>query len=300
MARYASPFLGVLLLQACAGPKQSSGNTPDDTDPPSRTFPEVIGGARPAPVVHPASFEPDETLPAVVLLHFWGGSALVEDRVFGLTDRVDADRFLLVMPDGTFDDNGSRHWNAGVDCCGDAAAPVDDVAYLAGLVDELRATWRVGTVTFVGHSNGGYMAYRLACDVPDKFDRMVVLAGSDPVVPPDCVQGHPIGLLHVHGTADDSVHYDADMEAVHTPGAVESVRRQAARTGCDTTTSDLGAADLLWSLDGEESTGVAYKGCPSPVALWTVVDGDHLFLTASESFRDGVAAFALGGAPTFP
>jgi polyhydroxybutyrate depolymerase len=285
-----------LVVQACT----PSGDTQDDSDLSPRTFPDVIGGERPAPVIHPASYDPDEPLPAVILLHGYGVTAVREDALFGLGRRVDAGQFLLVLPEGTVDAGGLQFWNAGVECCGDDGPPVDDVAYLGGLVEELRATWRVGSVTFVGHSNGGYMSYRLACETPDVLDRMVVLAGSDQVATPTCVDGHPIGLLHVHGTADEDVPYEAAAEPHATPGAEASVLRQAERSGCAKATTDLGTADLLSRVDGEESTGAGYEGCSAPVALWTAHDGDHLFLTATDLFRDGVVAFALGGPAAFP
>jgi polyhydroxybutyrate depolymerase len=286
-----------LLLAACA-PVDEAGGDPE-SDLPARTFPDAIGGERPAPVLHPTSLDPDETLPAVVLLHGYGVNAQLEDGVFGLQRRLDRDRFLLVMPEGRVDDHGAQFWNAGVDCCGEDGPPVDDVAYLSGLVDELRATWRVGTVAFVGHSNGGYMAYRLACERPGLVDRMAVLAGAAPIDPSGCVDGPPVALLHVHGDADDTVPYEAATAPHPTPGAVASTAWQAARNGCATTSHDVGSADLLGSVDGAESTGVTWDRCGASTALWTVHDGDHLFLTATEAFRDGVTAFALGADPTF-
>lgn len=296
LTRGATALLTLCLVQACA---PSGDDGADDTDLAPRSFPEVIGGERPAPVVHPSIVDPSETLPAIVLLHGYGVTAGIEDLLFGLTRSVDTDRFLVVMPEGTVDDDGMQFWNAGVECCSDLGPPVDDVAYLAGLIDELRATWRVSTVAIVGHSNGGYMAYRLACETPDKLDRMVVLAGSDPVTPPTCVPGPSVGLLHIHGTADEDVPYEAAAEPHATPGAVESVRRQAVRSGCASTTHTVGSADLTAGVDGAESTGVAYDDCPQPVTLWTAEGGDHLFLGATDAFREGVRAFAVGGPGTF-
>ncbi len=292
----ALPLVAALAMQAC---ESDPPDDAQDTDLPARTFPEVIGGARPAPVVHPILYDPNETMPAVILLHGYGVTAGVEDLLFGFSRRVDTNKLLLVLPEGTVDEGGSQFWNAGVDCCGDQGPPVDDVAYIGGLIDELRATWRVGSVTVVGHSNGGYMAYRLACEVPDKLDRMVVLAGADPVAPPTCVAGHPVGLMHVHGTADEDVPYEAAAEPHATPGAAESVRRHAERSGCDGTAKVLGTADLTASVAGAESTGIAYDGCTQPVTLWTAEGGDHLFLGATDTFRGGVMAFALGGPATF-
>ena len=82
-------------------------------------------------------------------------------------------------------------------------------------------------------------------------------------------------------------------------GAVETVRRYAAHAGCDATTTVVGTADLTTLQEGEEASGVAYASCPAPVALWTIEGGDHYYLNATDTLRDGVVAFALGGDPTF-
>ena len=291
------------VLAACApdAPTDASGDAepPRDTGDPTRAFPTVIGGERPVPVIAPADLRPGETVPAVLLLHGFGVTADLQEALFQLRPRVDAARFLLVLPEGTQDANGDPFWNAAGECCGVDRPEVDDVGYLSGLIDALREGWNVSTVAVVGHSNGGYMAYRLACDVPDRIDRIVVLAGGAPVEPPECTNGTPTGVLHVHGTDDADVPYDAASEPFATPGAVAAVARQAARNGCDPTTTSLGAADLVGRLDGDESDGVAYIGCDAPTALWTARGETHLFLTATDTLRDGITAFALGGEPVF-
>lgn len=282
-------------LQGCAAP--------DDTDTPAvdKTFPDTVGGARPADVIRPADFTEDETLPVIILLHGYAASSYIQDFIFRLQDRVDTRRFLLVMPEGTYDGAGVQFWNASDECCNFFGSKVNDVKYLSGLADEVRAQFNVSTVAFVGHSNGGYMGYRLACDAPESFDRLMVLAGSGPVVEPDC-DASAIPLLHVHATDDDTITYAANDGAgglVPTVGAVETVRRYADHAGCDATTTALGAADLTTLGEGDEATGVQYDGCPAPVALWTIEGGDHYYLGATDTLRDGVVTFALGGDPTF-
>ena len=282
-------------LQGCAAP--------EDTDTPvvEKTFPETVGGQCPADVIRPADFSEDETLPVIILLHGYAATSYLEDVIFHLQDRVDTSRFLLVMPEGNVDAGGFQFWNASEECCNFSGSKVNDVKYLSGLADEMRAEFNVSTVAFVGHSNGGYMGYRLACDAPESFDRLMVLAGSGPVVEPDC-DASAIPLLHVHATADDTITYDANEGAgglVPTVGAVETVRRYAAHAGCDATTTAVGTADLTTLQEGEEASGVAYASCPAPVALWTIEGGDHYYLNATDTLRDGVVAFALGGDPTF-
>jgi polyhydroxybutyrate depolymerase len=294
-----------LVLAAChPATDDAAGDTTDDTPDGAvpKSYPAEVGGKRAAQVIRPADFEEGEVLPVVVLLHGYSSWGEDTDIIFHLAKRVDTDRFLLVMPDGKKDAVGNQFWNATDDCCNWFGAKVDDVAYLSGLVAELRAGYDVGEVAVVGHSNGAYMAYRLACDAPEAVDRLVTVAGAVPLDEPTCAGGKDIPLLHLHGTYDEVIgydRYDGSFGGVATVGAVETVRRYAARAGCDATTHEVGVADLASSIRGDESSGVAYDGCPAPVALWSVDGGYHLFTDATEALRDGVAAFALGGDPTF-
>lgn len=290
-----------LLLVACDPASDAAGG--DTTDGAViKTYPATVGGKRAADVIRPADFVEGEVLPAVVLLHGYSSWGEDTDIIFHLAERVDTDRFLLVMPDGKEDLTGNQFWNATDDCCNWFGAKVDDVAYLSGLVADLRDGYDLTEVAVVGHSNGAYMAYRLACDAPEAVDRLVTVAGAVPLQAPSCVGGKDIPLLHLHGTYDEVIGYDpydGSFGGVATVGAAETVRRYAERAGCDATTHDVGTADLASTIRGDESSGAAYDGCPAPVALWSVEGGYHLFTDATEALRDGVAAFALGGDPTF-
>ena len=77
-------------------------------------------------------------------------------------------------------------WNAG-GCCGQAAQhDVDDVAFIKSLVAAVDPGHRtimtlVDDLRTVGYSNGGRLAYKLACSAPGLFDgTAVVKADPDP------------------------------------------------------------------------------------------------------------------------
>src|SRR5437763_1028874 len=54
-----------------------------------------------------------------------------------------------------------------------------------------------------GMSNGGMMAYRLACDMPDVFKAIASVAGTDSTTA--CNPRSPIAILHIHAKDDDHV-----------------------------------------------------------------------------------------------
>lgn len=283
----------MLLLIACGPRAVETDPDPDsdadgvfEADPPTE-----FGGDRPAELERPADYTPDQPWPLVVMLHGYGANATLQDVVFGLGERVERDGFLLLKPEGTVDGNGNRFWNATPECCDFFQSGVDDVAYLSGILEEVRAHYPVAQVSLVGHSNGGFMSYRMACDRPDLVDRIVVLAGATFADEEDCVGSEPVAVAHVHGTLDATIAY---LSGPAHAGAEESAGRFAAKAGCDEPPVRLADRDHLSSILGDETTVDRWEGCAEEVELWSGIGGDHLYLGRTPRFQDDVAAFALG------
>ncbi|GAA3446539.1 alpha/beta hydrolase family esterase [Planomonospora venezuelensis] len=140
--------------------------------------------------------------PLVVMLHGGFGSARQAERSYGWNAEADLRGFAVAYPDGY-----GRAWNAGGGCCGRPGRErVDDVAFVGRMVAEIGR--RLGTdprrVYVTGISNGGMMAYRLACDT-------AVFAAAGPVAATRmgaCRAPAPLSVVHVHGLADEAVRFD--------------------------------------------------------------------------------------------
>jgi polyhydroxybutyrate depolymerase len=288
----------LLLLVACGGDPEpadpSTGVTPDprfDRD----TWPAFVGGDRPAAVVAPAGWDGESLLPVVVLLHGYSANAALQDLYFGLSDRVDERGFLLVLPEGTTDGYGLQFWNATPACCDFGATGVDDVAYLSGLLDEVEAAFPVdpARVAFVGHSNGSFMAYRMACEIPERIAAIAGLAGSTWADEVDCTGADAVAVLHVHGDVDDTILYEGTS---FYPGAEETIARWADKAGCADPT-DGAALDYDEVVAGAETTPHDYAGCERPIALWTMAGSGHIPLV-NDAFREALIGWTLTvGAP---
>lgn len=180
---------------------------------------EVVGGApaestsAPAPVLQPDPLIPavpdaerpllvvpaDEPVRERVVLALHGYTAGPEQ----LRRDLDADDWAqeldatVVYPTGL----GRRtSWNAG-GCCGSAArSGVDDVGFLARTLTRLRAEG-ASQVAVVGYSNGGMLAYRLACERPELVDAVAVVNAT--ITTSTC--DGAFEALHLHGELDRSV-----------------------------------------------------------------------------------------------
>lgn len=271
----------VLLLAGCG----SSSSAPTD----SGIAPEdrVFGGDRPVTVFRsPEGADPNVSRPLVVVLHGYGASGLLQSIYFRLDKLVDEKNFLLAAPDGMPDSKGSRFWAAVDGCCESAGKKVDDVKYLTSLVTEIGTVWKVDPkrVYLVGHSNGGAMAYRLACEPNQPFAAAFVLAPAFFEKDTVCKPNVPISIRHVHGTADTTVPYDGGSisllgPTLTFPSAPSAVATFAKLNGCSDTPDESAAPlDLDKELAGAETTSKAYKSCRNGVVteLLTMAGGKHM------------------------
>jgi polyhydroxybutyrate depolymerase len=130
----------------------------------------------------------------------------------------------------------------------------------------------VTKVFIVGHSNGGFMALRLACEASDVFDGIVAVSASTWNDAAKCPDGRAVPLLLVHGTADDTIPYEG-KDGLY-PSARGTAERFTARAGCAANWSTLGRSDFIG--DSAEETVRDSTGCAaSPVELWTIEEGPH-------------------------
>ncbi len=237
-----------------------------------------LGGDRPVTTHLPDDYDGVGPYPLVVQLHGFTASGFLQDVFFGFSGLVSDRQFALLLPDGTADPDGARFWNATPACCNFYDGPVDDVAYLTALVAEAVDKLAVDPdrVYLVGHSNGGFMAYRLACEAPELFSGMISLAGSTFATAAECATPAPVDVLQIHGTEDATIPYDG--RAGGYPGAPATVARWAERFACADGPSDGPAFDFTTTASGDKTTPSAWRGCAEDkrVELWTIDGGPHL------------------------
>ena len=190
-----------------------------------------------------SSGRPVHHVPLLVALHGGIGSGDQFAGNSGFDQLAEANGFLVAYPDGVgAGPHGRlfRTWNGG-NCCGPAQKQgVDDVAFIRRLIDEVSAQYPVDAsrVYAAGHSNGGILAYRLACELSDKIAAIGVQSTSLGVSP--CRPAHPVSVIHIHGTADQNIPIDGGrgpraVSGVSFPPPLDGVRTLAAANGCDPT-----------------------------------------------------------------
>ncbi len=209
----------------------------------------------------PADLPAGGPVPLLIALHGGTGWGKQFERNSGFDGLAQANGFIVVYPDGV--GNGpnadqQRTWNGGA-CCGIAARTnVDDVAFIDQLITQLEADFPIDAdrVFAAGHSNGGILAYRLACELPDRIAAIGVQSSALEI--DACTPDQPVSAIHIHGAADQNLPIDGGvgpnaLSGVDFNKPLEGATALAAADGCDaapTTTTDATNADLmihLWS-----------------------------------------------------
>ena len=310
MPRIALALLTVLAVSAaCAdqappagapfSPPTSSVAAPSDTASPPAEL--VVGGDRPVTVHIPASYDANQPAPLLILLHGYSTSGRESDAFFNLAPAADAHGFVYAYPNGTIDSQDNRFWNATDACCNFDRTSVDDVAYLTSVIAEIQARIAIDPkrIDLLGHSNGGFMSYRFACDRSEVVAAIVSLAGATFADPADCAPSAPVSVVQIHGTADETIDYEGGTVMSRYPGAEATAETWAAYDGCAETATSLDAkvdvdADLTSGTDPAETSVAEWSGCTSgtTVQLWTIPNGAHS-PSISPSFADTALGFLL-------
>ncbi|MEO0420868.1 MAG: PHB depolymerase family esterase [Pseudomonadota bacterium] len=246
-------------------------------------------GRGPEAVHLPPQIESEEPLPLVMMLHGYGSSALLTDIYLGFTAEADRRGFILIKPNGRVDVFGNRFWNATPACC-QYFGESNDSAYLRRVIDTLAQRFAIdeGRIYVTGHSNGGFMSHRMACDHADRIAAIAGIAGATWADPgANCTPSEPVAALQIHGTADFTILYNGGCLAGLGcyPSARFSAYSWAVLNGCDLVPDTAEEQrDFTTGGAGEETTLQAYPNCDAggAAALWTLTAGGHVPAFTSE------------------
>lgn len=148
-------------------------------------------------------FEPssrDGALPVMYFLHGLG------DNITRCNNEMHFDRlaerygWVIVVPQA-LNVGGYTMWNAGL------GGSADDAGFLLALLDTLVTNGKVNddSVFFTGFSMGGFMTHRMAIEHGDRITACAPVSGLIAFVFADDTPVAPVRMMHIHGTADNTV-----------------------------------------------------------------------------------------------
>jgi len=211
----------------------------------------------------------------IIALHgFTEGPEAMRDMTH-LDEMADERGFVVAYPEGK---NGS--WNGGV-CCGLSEwNAVDDVGFIAALIESVSASHCIdpGRVHVTGFSNGGFLAHRVGCELADRVASIGVVAGQQGM--PSCEPTRSISVLQIHGSADPVVPFGGSAFLGY-PSTASTIEGWAERDACGTTTSV--------TYDEGDTLCEARTSCDAGaiVELCTVEGGSHDWFGGGSAWTSG-------------
>ena len=256
-ARRVALLVALVLIAACA----PSAAVTDQFKPGASVHTITVGGVdRDYRLYIPKDLPPAASL--VVMLHGWTGSAEQAERQYGWNGKADDAKFVVAYPDGV-----GESWNSG-GCCGQASADgVDDVGFITAAVRDIADNVGIdpARIYAAGISNGGMMAYKLACNTA-----IFAAIGPDAATQLEaCPAPRPTSVLHIHGTDDRLIRYDGE------PGTVIPIKTPTPAEVNDFWRATNQCQPPATTVDGDVTTSKA--DCPHgrSVELITVAGGGH-------------------------
>lgn len=156
----------------------------------------------------PDNYTASKTYPLVINMHGNGSDAPQQQFYSSFDDVADTAEVIVAYPNGI-----GNAWNVGF-VIPDTLQ--DDVGFISKLIDTISANYSIdeNRVYAMGMSLGGFMSYRLACELNDRIAAIASVTGSMALpLYSSCNPNKNIPVLQIHGTADSTVPYDGSFFA---------------------------------------------------------------------------------------
>lgn len=162
----------------------------------------------------PASYDDNTATPLVLNFHGFGGCAadFAADvgEALNLNALADSENFIVAYPQGVIRTKGDTEWDPGDN--GRQNINENDVYFVEQLISDISAEFNVdgSRVYATGYSNGGMMAYGLACTSSDLIAAVGIMSGV--MLADDCDANEYTSVIHFHGIEDEVLPYDGNQD----------------------------------------------------------------------------------------
>ena len=211
-------------------PVQNYTDVVDPNDPTLHTI--TINGMQPRTYYLriPAQYSAATSVPLLLALHSRSMNAKTIFTDSQILSSAESLNFIVAGLNGAVYEDASS-WNAG-NCCTNATTyEENDLLFASTVIDFVTSKYSVdkSRIWAMGHSNGGMMAYRLACDLSDKITAIAAVTGA--LMDPTCSPTKPVSILHIHGNLDPTILFHGGGK-FENPSIFHSVQDMAYRNLC--------------------------------------------------------------------
>jgi polyhydroxybutyrate depolymerase len=149
-----------------------------------------------------------------------------------------------------------------------------DVEFISHLLDELRAQYNISSskVYIFGYSAGGFMGYKLACQIPEKLTAVISLAGQFRGDFEQCTTSTSVALHHFHSPSDRDVpmsgRSNGDISTLD-----DTLKHWRIINACDEQFTDVDHPGV--TVTSSASITTQWSNCIKPVRFTKMLNVNH-------------------------
>lgn len=169
--------------------------------------------------------------PLVIVLHGGGGNP--RTMIPRWEAKARAAGFVVVAPKGIGRNARSGTWNAG-GCCGEAQARgLDDVGFIAAVIDDVakRTSIDPRRIYITGFSNGGMLTHRVAAALGNRIAAAAVVSGA--LFGNESAPRASVPMLIMHGEQDPVVGFNGGPSSTRFVARAQALPFQPVRYAVD-------------------------------------------------------------------
>lgn len=221
---------------------------------------EQNGATREYILYVPSTVPDDSKLPLLINFHGYGDCAKdyaeTIGELYGLNDLAAEAGFLVAYPQAMVREKGDPYWEPG-----DIGSniEVNDVMFTRAIVSDVAAATSIDIIkTYaIGYSNGGMMAYDLACTAADLIDSVTIMSGVR--LEGVCDDSVTTSILHFHGSSDNVIPLDGSGDFPSVYNSIDFWVEQNQIPETSLVSSSLNSGEVIRDIyvGGREETKVA-------------------------------------------
>lgn len=209
----------------------------------------------------PSSYDENNASPLVINFHGFGDAACAHADLIGnfydFNTIAEDNTILVAYPQGVVRSKDAPEWDPGDN--GNENINDNDPYFVEKIIENINADFNVdlNKVYAIGYSNGGMMAYGLACNSSDKFAAVGIMSGT--MLDDVCANSDVTSVIHFHGIEDEVLPYDGNESYRSIPEIVDFWLNHNNIDASSLESNALNGTDVLSEIynGGDENTSYA-------------------------------------------
>lgn len=162
----------------------------------------------------PINYNDNSSVPLIINMHGFGDCASEYSKTieefYDFSKLANEENIITVYPQGAYrSEKDDTYWEPGD--TGIENIQDNDVYFIEQLISNIQTEFNIDSemIYACGYSNGGMMAYSLACNSSDIFSAIGIMSGT--MLEEECTLERPVPIVIFHGIEDEVLPYQGNL-----------------------------------------------------------------------------------------